>query len=86
MDAVYLRPEDPELRRAWHTFPDPIMHDDGSGEVLQYMGSRRTGGGWQHTFRHRRHPETGQRQYWQVPALRGWAPAPGEDPYAANTR
>jgi len=28
MDAVYLRPEDPELRRAWHTFPDPIMHDD----------------------------------------------------------
>jgi hypothetical protein len=72
--AVFLTDDEPELCRAWQTFVDPVMADV-SGEVLEYMETtQRTTGVWIHVFRHRCHPETHERTYWQVPAAAGWVP------------
>jgi hypothetical protein len=73
VDAVFLSSEEPELVRAWQTFPDPVLAHP-SGEVLQYMETVRRGTGWAHVFRHRCHPATGERTSWRVEAPRGWLP------------
>jgi hypothetical protein len=73
---VSLSAGDPELVAAWAYFPDPVLAHP-NGEVLQYMGSYERATGWVHTFRHRCHPETGERTYWHVPATAGWAPTSG---------
>jgi hypothetical protein len=67
--------DDREWSRAWAQFPDPVLEDPGTGEYLQYMGSRHTSEtGWRHTFRHRCHPLTRQRHYWHIPATTEWHP------------
>ena len=68
---AYIKHNDPELVAAWKQFPGPVLAH-ANGEVLQYMGSKETATGWVHTFRHRCHPETEQRTYWQVSATTGW--------------
>lgn len=76
LDYVMLAPDDPEIQRAWATFPDPILLAY-NGEVLQYLGSTgRLGHRWVHEFRHRCHPQTHERRYWHLPATEGWGPAP----------
>jgi len=71
----WLSQDDPEWGRAWAQFPDPLLKHPVTGECLQYMGSvYQDERGWLHTFRHRRYPATGQRQYWHLPATPGWNP------------
>lgn len=72
--GLFLPATDPELLRAWATFPDPVMLDQRSEERLEYMGTSLTDGRWRHVFRHRCVPATQQRQYWQVAASAGWMP------------
>ena len=71
-DLVCLDDHDPELRRAWRTFPDPVTEHQ--GEEWQYMGSRHRDGSWKHCFRHRCHPETGARLSREVSAAVDWQP------------
>lgn len=72
--GCFLHATDPELVRAWATFPDPVMAD-ASGEVLEYMGTSRTPAAtYRHVFRHRCVPATQQPQRWIVPARQGWTP------------
>jgi hypothetical protein len=72
MSARYLEPTDPELVRAWRTFPDPVMACE--GEVLEYMGSEPDPqAGYVHVFRHRCYPVAGVRHYWRIAASRGWS-------------
>ena len=73
-DVVCLDEGDPELRRAWNTFPDPVMEHQGEG--WQYMATRQREGVWQHCFRHRYHPQTKTRTNAEVNAAPGWEPAP----------
>lgn len=71
---VFLEMEDAELKRAWATFPDPVaLHQ---GESWQYMGTvpREEGGGWEHQFRHRADPATGERKYLRILAPERWQP------------
>ena len=77
-DRAYLPQDNPELLAAWQHFPDPVLAHP-TGEVLEYMGSTKTAAGWVHTFRHRCHPETGERRYWHLPATPGWAPSTAEE-------
>ena len=75
--TIYLDQDDAELRRAWHTFPDPAMEH--YGEEWQYMGTSRRDGTWQHCFRHRCHPRTNARMKVEVAAAASWWPvAPAE--------
>ena len=43
-------------------------------ERWQYMGTRLRDNGWEHTFRHRYHPEINARTNREVPAAAGWEP------------
>jgi hypothetical protein len=61
---------DPELQAAWSQLGDPVMEHH--GEVWQYMGSQIGAGGWEHIFRHRRHPATNDRVIVNIPATIGW--------------
>lgn len=70
--GLFLLPDDPELQRAWATFPDPVMACH--GERLEYLGTVFYDI-WRHCFRHRRMPGTHQRLYWHVPASEGWTPS-----------
>ena len=75
-DVVCLDDGDPELERAWATFPDPMM--DHQGEQWQYMGTKKGEHGWKHAFRHRCHPETNARVNMEVSATTHWQPTPPE--------
>ena len=70
--VICLEEGNPELERAWMTFPDPEMEHQ--GEAWQYMGTRQNGDGWKHAFRHRCHPETSTRKNLEVVATPGWKP------------
>lgn len=70
---IFLADEEDELQRAW----DILTYAQGTdswaenhGEVWQYMGTSfdTQKDGWQHTFRHRCHPQTNERIYVHVPA------------------
>ncbi|HEY5752219.1 MAG TPA: hypothetical protein VIT21_03655 [Chthoniobacterales bacterium] len=67
---------DAELVRAWIELVDPVaLHE---GECWQYMATEfddAKGGGWQHVFRHRNHPATGDVMFVRVPAHRRWRPS-----------
>ena len=71
--SVFLSEDEPELIRAWQTFPDPVLEHP-HGDVLEYMETVRKGGSWVHVFRHRCHPTTGERTYWNIKAPTGWMP------------
>lgn len=55
--------------------PDPMAAEDPhTGEVWQYMGTvfNEDYASWQHEFRHRKHPKTGNRETYKVDCV--WAP------------
>lgn len=52
--------------------PDPMVAEDAdTGEVWQYMGTvfNEDYASWQHEFRHRKHPKTGNRERYVVAAV-----------------
>ena len=70
---AWLDHEDAEWKQAWMAFPDPVQENN--GERLQYMGSAYRDGRWQHSFRHRCDPTTGERKYTWIDASPLWHPA-----------
>lgn len=64
---------EPEWAIAWGYFPDPVLLDEETGEVLEYMGSRRCADGnlW-HCFGHRHHPVAKARTMCFVQASPEW--------------
>lgn len=82
---------EPEWHLAWQGLARLTGDDDfeaqhpESGEVWQYMGSTDARGHWQHEFRHRDHPLTGERRYVRVAASPGW-PKPGKHAAPARKR
>ncbi len=63
--------KDSELIRAWVELVDPVCLND--GETWQYMASEQHET-WQHVFRHRCHPATGEVMFVRVPAAANWSP------------
>lgn len=64
----FLKPGHPDLERGWQSLPGgPSAYHTLSGEVWQYMGTWSVNGRWEHQFRHRWHPYTGQRMIVIVP-------------------
>ena len=69
---VELAPNDPELERAWKTFPDPVANNHGF--TWEYLATELIDERWVHIFVHDLHPAENRRTYAQVPARPGWAP------------
>jgi len=69
---VELAPNDPELKRAWHTFPDPVA--DNHGFSWDYVATELIGQQWVHVFVHELHPIEYRTVYARVPARPGWDP------------
>lgn len=64
---------EPELQRAWEILAHTEQTDtlaEHAGEVWQYLGTSFDAdrGEWVHTFRHRCHPRTEEREYRYIPA------------------
>lgn len=68
-----LRRHDSVLRGARGTGSTASEHP-ATGEHWQYMGTAEVDGFWVHTFRHRNHPTTEQREYAYIQAGAGWRP------------
>jgi hypothetical protein len=79
-EIAWLRTRSREWNAAWNELAavsgdeDKTAEHPRSGECWQYMGSWFVGRRWQHTFRHRQHPQTGDRLYLHLFATRGWKP------------
>lgn len=71
--STMLDPSCTEVKRAFRLLPGgPVAECPcGCREVWQYMGTWERGGLWCHNFRHRHHPDTGQRRYMNIPAEAG---------------
>jgi hypothetical protein len=69
---VELASNDPELRRAWATFPDPVA--DHHGFTWDYVATELIGEQWIHIFVHELHPTEYRTVFARVPARPGWAP------------
>jgi hypothetical protein len=70
--VVELALNDPELQRAWQSFPDPVAENH--GYTWEYLVSELMGQQWIHVFSHELHPADNRRTYARVPARAGWAP------------
>ena len=70
--VIELALNDPELKRAWQTFPDRI--GDNHGFSWAYVVTELIGGQWIHVFVHELHPIEYRTVYARVSARRGWAP------------
>ena len=76
MEKIYfMKKEDPEFKRAFQALDDPEARNEEYGEFWQYMGTVKKNGVWVHEFRHRMHPKTKKREYFDVAARFGWEPA-----------
>jgi hypothetical protein len=69
---VELAPNDPELKRAWQTFPDPVA--DNHGFCWDYVATELMSEQWIHIFVHELHPIEYRTVYARVPARPGWDP------------
>jgi len=75
-----LEPGTPEWDAAWAKLAarspadaDMTAEHPTGGDCWQYMGSVRSVAGVRHEFRHRRHPESGERVYYMVHESAGGA-------------
>lgn len=82
-DIVIVDPRSSEWERMWahiknadinsSCIDSPICRDPETGEMWQYMGSYTLDSGQPvHSFRHRMHPRTRQREYCNVKASMEW--------------
>ena len=71
-NVLQLAPNDPELKRAWHTFPDPVANNHGYS--WEYMATELIAEQWVHIFVHELHPTEYRTVFARVPARPGWAP------------
>lgn len=82
-DMVIVDPRSPEWEWMWsqlkkadvnsRCIDSPICLDGETNEQWQYMGSYTMESGQPvHSFRHRMHPYTRQREYYSVKASMGW--------------
>jgi uncharacterized protein YpuA (DUF1002 family) len=71
-NVLELAPKDPELQRAWKTFPDPVA--DHHGFSWDYVATELLGEQWVHIFVHELHPTEYRTVFARVPARPGWSP------------
>jgi ribosomal protein S13 len=69
---VELSPYDPELRRAWRHFPDPVAQNQGF--TWEYLRTELIEQRWIHVFVHDLHPRDNRRTFARLPARPGWKP------------
>ena len=69
---VELAPNDPELRRAWRHFPDPVAENQGF--AWEYLATELIEQRWVHVFVHDLHPRDNRRTFARLPARPGWKP------------
>jgi len=78
--AFHVRRDTPEWFALWDCLGrelkaralgtgNDLAQRSSSGEVWEYLGSKRTAEGVRHSFRHRHHPRSGTRESFDVPAL-----------------
>ncbi len=74
MTCVFLDRHDAELESAWGWLRARWgdVSEEHEGERWQYMGTELRADGWEHVFRHRCHPSTGERVYWRCAASSAW--------------
>jgi hypothetical protein len=74
LDPFASKKEAAEYDRMWAALAarwgDTGQLNEECGEVWQYMGTCFDRNLWVHTFRHRMHPITKRREYWNTPASR----------------
>ena len=73
-NVLQLEHNDPELQRAWQTFPDRVA--DCHGFTWEYLATELIREQWIHVFIHELHPLELRTVYTRVPAKPGWAPTP----------